>query len=75
MRIEVHADQAIYELLEGEPLEIVHYGEPLTVAQGAPQTQPLPPPPSWPAPTQPPGRAPAFGQAEVPPLREAMHGS
>ncbi len=75
MRVEVHADHAIYELLEGEPLEIVHHGQALTVAQGAPQAQPLPPPPSWPAPTQPPGRAPAFGQAETPKLREAMHGS
>ncbi|MBV9336876.1 MAG: family 65 glycosyl hydrolase, partial [Solirubrobacterales bacterium] len=75
IRIEVHADQAIYTLLEGAPVDIVHYGEALTLTQGAPQTRPLPPPPSWPAPTQPPGRAPTFGQPETPTLREAMHGS
>ncbi|MBV9362895.1 MAG: glycoside hydrolase family 65 protein [Solirubrobacterales bacterium] len=75
IRIEVHADHAVYELVEGEPLEIVHYGEALAVARGAPQVKALPPPPSWPVPSQPPGRAPTFGQAETPALREAMHGS
>jgi alpha,alpha-trehalose phosphorylase len=41
--IEVHPDEARYELLHGAPLEITHHGEPLTVSAGAPETRPLPP--------------------------------
>jgi alpha,alpha-trehalose phosphorylase len=75
LRVEVHGDHAVYELLEGEPVEILHHGESLTLTDGAPQTRPVPPPPARPTPAQPPGRAPTFGQAPASSLREAMHGS
>lgn len=56
--VEVHPDRAIYRLLAGDPLEVVHHGERITVGAGAPVTRPIPPAPRHPAPTQPAGRAP-----------------
>ena len=56
--IDIGSDGVRYELLEGEPLDILHHGEPLTIRAGTPQALELPPPPT-PAPVQPPwGRAP-----------------
>jgi alpha,alpha-trehalose phosphorylase len=52
-------DQVTYRLLEGEPLEIVHDGERLTLVVGVPVARPAPPVPNLPRPTQPPGREPA----------------
>jgi len=59
--LEVAADreQVTYRLLEGEPLRIVHDGEPLLVTTGAPVTRPALPVPDLPRPAQPPGREPA----------------
>ncbi|HVL22894.1 MAG TPA: glycosyl hydrolase family 65 protein, partial [Thermomicrobiales bacterium] len=45
LRVDVRDGEACYELLAGEPLEILHFGEPLTVAMGAPETRSCPPPP------------------------------
>src|SRR5215216_1332179 len=36
LRVEVRSDSASYELLEGQPLELLHHGERITVAAGAP---------------------------------------
>ena len=58
LKVEVIADGATYELLDGPPLELAHYGEDLTVAAGDPLTRELPPVRRWPPPTQPRGRAP-----------------
>jgi alpha,alpha-trehalose phosphorylase len=58
LRVDIRPEGARYELLEGDALEILHDGEPLTVAPGAPQTRDLAPTPSREPPTQPPGRAP-----------------
>jgi alpha,alpha-trehalose phosphorylase len=55
LRVEVHQDTADYELLAGEPLEIRHHDEPLTVHPGATETRALPPSPR-PAPVTPPPR-------------------
>jgi len=41
LRVELRAEGATYELVEGEPLELVHDGETVTVARGEPQTRPL----------------------------------
>jgi hypothetical protein len=46
-------------LADGDPLQILHHGEPATLTAGKPQTWPIPPAPSRPRPSQPPGREPA----------------
>ncbi|MDQ4020020.1 MAG: family 65 glycosyl hydrolase [Actinomycetota bacterium] len=58
LRVELRADAARYELLEGDALELVHDGESLTVKPGHPETRPLPPSPPREKTAQPPGRAP-----------------
>jgi alpha,alpha-trehalose phosphorylase len=58
IRVDVRPEAACYELLDGEPLEIVHDGEVLTVAPGSPQTRPLVLAPRRPVPEQPPERHP-----------------
>ena len=56
LRVEIRRDGARYELLDGEPLKIMHHGDALTVAQDSPQTRKLPRPERLPNPEQPPGR-------------------
>src|SRR3712207_5142879 len=56
LRVEVNHEQACYELLAGEPLELTHHGEPLTVETGSRQSRPLPPVPARTPPAQPAGR-------------------
>ena len=58
LRVEVENSGARYELLEGEPLELLHHGEPLTVALGSPELRSSPPPPEEPPVEPPSGRAP-----------------
>jgi alpha,alpha-trehalose phosphorylase len=53
--------EARYELLEGEPLDVTHHGE--TVSLGGPQSRPIPPVAARPRPAQPPGREPPLGDA------------
>ena len=74
LRIEVSRDHATYELLDGEPLEIVHHGERVTVEPGGPQTCPVPPAPQYPPAPLPHGREPAFAHGEIHPLPQAPHG-
>jgi alpha,alpha-trehalose phosphorylase len=57
--VEIRDAQALYELAEGAPLELLHHGEPMTLAPGPPLTLPVPPAPRLERPVQPPGRAPA----------------
>ena len=58
LRIEVTKPEATYALLDGDPLELGHHGETLTVSKKRSATRPIPPIAERPAPTQPPGRAP-----------------
>jgi alpha,alpha-trehalose phosphorylase len=58
LRVSITQDSAHYELLDGEPLDIVHHGERLSLARDAPQTRPLLPAPPRHKPDQPPGRTP-----------------
>jgi alpha,alpha-trehalose phosphorylase len=58
LRVVVRPDAAQYELLDGEPLELSHHGERLTVASGSPQTRSISPAPRRTPPEQPPGRSP-----------------
>ena len=63
LRIEVDPDGARYELLDGEPLEVLHYGEPITLELGSTQARTCPAP-REPAPVEPPPARPA-GRIEV----------
>lgn len=63
--IDIGRDGVRYELLEGEQLDVLHHGEPLTIGAGEPQVLELPAPPT-PAPVQPPrGRAPGRSGARA----------
>jgi alpha,alpha-trehalose phosphorylase len=61
LRVDVGSHDAQYELLDGKPLEILHYGQSVTVTADSPQSRPVPPVPPRPAPEPPPGRSPAHG--------------
>ncbi len=58
LRVEIRPEGAQYDLLEGDPLELLHDGETLTVTRGAPETRPLAPVSHRPRPHQPRGRTP-----------------
>jgi alpha,alpha-trehalose phosphorylase len=58
LRVDVRSDGVEYELLEGEPLALIHHGDPLTVAPASPERRSIPPAPRRPPPEQPPGRSP-----------------
>ena len=74
LRVEVSADEATYSLLDGEPLELIHHGDSITVTQESPVTRPLPPVPHRPEPRQPPGREPAVELGDFHPIPQATHG-
>jgi alpha,alpha-trehalose phosphorylase len=58
LRVEITHAQATYTLADGDPFQISHHGQPLTLSAGKPQAMPIPPPPIRPRPSQPPGREP-----------------
>jgi alpha,alpha-trehalose phosphorylase len=58
LRIEVEPTQATYTLLTGEPIDIQHHGEPITITAGQPVQRPIPPANQLEPPTQPRGREP-----------------
>jgi alpha,alpha-trehalose phosphorylase len=60
LRVEVQTDHAVYELLDGDPLEFTHHGERMTVTASEPLTCPVPPAPQRPVPRSPAGRAPGL---------------
>ncbi len=68
LRVEVMPGNATYILDgEGPPLEITHYGTPVTVAPGQPETRDTPALPVRPRPSQPLGREPLpHGRAGTP---------
>ncbi|MBA2454243.1 MAG: glycoside hydrolase family 65 protein [Chloroflexia bacterium] len=57
IRVDIGSDQVRYELLAGEPFEVCHYGEPVTLSQSSPQIHSYPPLDELPAIEPPPGRA------------------
>jgi alpha,alpha-trehalose phosphorylase len=63
--VDVHQEEARYELLEGEPLELHHHGEALTVDATSVQTRGIPPAPRRTPPPQPPGRRPPRRHGEM----------
>jgi alpha,alpha-trehalose phosphorylase len=58
LRVEIGPDLARYELLAGEPLTLLHYGEPVTLTPAAPQVRSYPTVAAQPAVGPPPGRDP-----------------
>ncbi|MFE7126254.1 glycoside hydrolase family 65 protein [Streptomyces sp. NPDC057617] len=58
LRVEITNSHACYTLVAGEPIEIRHFGEHVTVSRGIPQTRPTKPPTVLPEPSQPSGRRP-----------------
>jgi alpha,alpha-trehalose phosphorylase len=60
IKVEIDHAEASYTLLEGEPLEIAHFDDPVSLKKKGVARRPIPPPPPVrPAPHQPPGRVPA----------------
>ena len=66
LRVAVEQEQATYSLRLGEPLDVAHHGEQITVTRERPITRPIPPLAAREAPRQPPGRTPA--RRERPPV-------
>jgi alpha,alpha-trehalose phosphorylase len=63
LNVEVDRKQATYTLLMGDPLDLKHHGQAVTVTTDHPVKCPIPPPPALETPTQPPGRAPLQREA------------
>ena len=59
LRVEVTHSDVTYSLADGEPLEIVHYGEEVQLSADKPEVRPIQEPAPRPRPGQPPGREPA----------------
>jgi alpha,alpha-trehalose phosphorylase len=57
IRVDVGADHARYELLAGEPIDLLHHGETVTLAPASPQTLACPERPECSPVEPPPGRA------------------
>jgi alpha,alpha-trehalose phosphorylase len=64
LRVEVDQEQVIYSLGAGQPLELTHHTEQITVTPSSPVTRPIPPLVPREAPRQPRGRAPARRQRQ-----------
>jgi len=58
LRVELRAESARYELIEGDAVELEHYGEVLTVSPDRPETRPVAPAPLREPAAHPPGRSP-----------------
>jgi len=69
LRVEVTHAQARYILTGGDPLEILHHGQPVTLSARKPHVRRIPAAPSRPRPSQPPGREPVHR----PPAGNAGH--
>ena len=60
LRVEITHAEARYTLADGNPLEIWHHGQPVSLSAAKPQTRPIPLVSPRPRPSQPPGREPAY---------------
>jgi alpha,alpha-trehalose phosphorylase len=58
LRVEVTHVEASYALADGDPLEIMHHGQMVSLSAGQPQARPIPAASRRPRPSQPPGREP-----------------
>jgi alpha,alpha-trehalose phosphorylase len=65
LRVSFDHAEARYELLDGDPLDVVHHGESVTLtAPGDVEARKIPPAPARQRPEQPPGREPPLGPAK-----------
>jgi alpha,alpha-trehalose phosphorylase len=62
LKVEVDHEHATYSLVQGDSIDIEHYGEAVTVEADRPQVHPIPRLIPRPPPRQPPGRAPVRRQ-------------
>lgn len=78
IHVDIGADHARYELLSGEPVDLLHHGALIVLEQGAPRSYAIPALPDLPPISPPPGRAPyqpgmgadaADAQTVTPPAR------
>jgi alpha,alpha-trehalose phosphorylase len=60
LRVEVNSDHAVYQLLDGNAVDLIHHGEPITVTPDTPLTCPIPPAPKLSTPASPLGREPGL---------------
>jgi alpha,alpha-trehalose phosphorylase len=76
LRVEVTHAEATYTLADGDPLEIVHHGQLVSLSAGKPQARPIPAAPSRTRPSQPSGRepVPAYAANRPPPRSLPAHG-
>jgi alpha,alpha-trehalose phosphorylase len=58
LKVDIDHSHARYVLAEGQPLVVLHHGEPMTLTADAPVELPVPPVPVRPEPQQPRGRRP-----------------
>jgi alpha,alpha-trehalose phosphorylase len=65
LRVEITHPSARYLLADGDPLDIEHHGQQLTLSAGKREERPIPPVAKRPRPSQPPGRAPAHRKAST----------
>jgi alpha,alpha-trehalose phosphorylase len=56
LQVDILNDHACYDLLDGEPLDLLHHNQPITLTSGEPLTLPFPPLQAPPPVTPPPGR-------------------
>jgi alpha,alpha-trehalose phosphorylase len=66
IEVAIERERATYRLLHGQPLEVSHYGEPITVSRDNSLARPIPSHRPRPAPAQPRGRAPVHRQPPRP---------
>ncbi|HEY1486797.1 MAG TPA: glycosyl hydrolase family 65 protein [Micromonosporaceae bacterium] len=59
LRVTITPEETSYQLADGDPVELFHYGQAVNVVAGEVQTRPIPPITVGQRPTQPAGRAPA----------------
>jgi alpha,alpha-trehalose phosphorylase len=59
LRVEISHETATYSVADGKPVEVMHYGEKVSLRAGKPHVREIPAIPSRPRPSQPPGREPA----------------
>jgi len=71
--IDVGPRHAVYSLLDGEPLDVTHHGETITLAEHSPVTRPIPETHPGEAPPPPPGRRPSPAGPDGRPTTEAEH--
>ncbi|MYW44743.1 glycoside hydrolase family 65 protein [Streptomyces sp. SID161] len=72
LKVDIGRTHTRYRLVEGEPLELMHHGEPVTVTADEPVDLPVPALPARPEPQQPAGRRPEglHGEEQAPETHE-----